>query len=246
MIQYADAKGCRRSWILDYFGEAHDQETCEACDNCSSGVPMEQRTATEEEWAIIRKVLSGVGRTKGYIGRDKIIKMLRGSKAASVKGTWLDQLPTYGLLSALTRDAVERVFDACERAKWIDTTLKENKYPVCQLTDAGRDAVTSDEPLHAALPEGLLKTARSSTGAPADHGPVDPDLFERLRTLRNHIAEKAGKPGYTVFPNAALEDMAAARPANREEMLAIKGVGPAKWRKYGKRFLKEIARKAQD
>jgi ATP-dependent DNA helicase RecQ len=242
MIQYADAKACRRAWILDYFGEAHDQAGCDACDNCIDGTPLEQRTATDEEWAVIRKVLSGVGRTRGYIGRDKIIKMLRGSRAAGIKGTWLDQLPTYGLLSTVSRTAVEQVFDACERAKWIETTLKENKYPICQLTDEGRDAVVSDDPLPAALPEGLLPAHGSSSGLTAKSGPVDADLFERLRILRNHLAEKAGKPGYTIFPNAALEGMAAARPSNREEMLAIKGVGPAKWRKYGKRFLKEIAR----
>ncbi len=37
MLQYAETTGCRRRFILNYFGEDYDAETCGACDNCLQG-----------------------------------------------------------------------------------------------------------------------------------------------------------------------------------------------------------------
>ena len=37
MLQYAETTGCRRRFILNYFGEYYDAETCGACDNCLLG-----------------------------------------------------------------------------------------------------------------------------------------------------------------------------------------------------------------
>ena len=37
MLQYAETTGCRRRFILNYFGEDFEAETCGACDNCLQG-----------------------------------------------------------------------------------------------------------------------------------------------------------------------------------------------------------------
>ncbi|MEO7039987.1 MAG: ATP-dependent DNA helicase RecQ [Candidatus Elarobacter sp.] len=37
MLQYAETSGCRRRFILNYFGEDYDAVTCGACDNCLHG-----------------------------------------------------------------------------------------------------------------------------------------------------------------------------------------------------------------
>jgi ATP-dependent DNA helicase RecQ len=37
MLQYAENSSCRRRFILNYFGEDYDRETCGACDNCLHG-----------------------------------------------------------------------------------------------------------------------------------------------------------------------------------------------------------------
>ena len=34
MLQYSESRGCRRKFILNYFGEEYDRDTCGACDNC--------------------------------------------------------------------------------------------------------------------------------------------------------------------------------------------------------------------
>jgi len=37
MLQYAETSGCRRRFILNYFGEDYATENCGACDNCKRG-----------------------------------------------------------------------------------------------------------------------------------------------------------------------------------------------------------------
>lgn len=48
MLQYAETTGCRRRFILNYFGEDYAAETCGACDNCLQG----HRVATSSGYRI--------------------------------------------------------------------------------------------------------------------------------------------------------------------------------------------------
>jgi superfamily II DNA helicase RecQ len=83
--------------------------------------------------------------------------------------------------------------------------------------------------------------ARSSAGVASPSGePVDEAQFELLRAWRWARAE--GKPAYTVAPNAVLEEVLRRRPANRGELLEIRGVGPAFLEKHGESLLAELRR----
>ena len=66
---------------------------------------------------------------------------------------------------------------------------------------------------------------------------VDEALFEQLRAWRKERATAAGKPAFTVFTDATLTVIAERRPTDREALLAISGVGPAKFREYGDEVL---------
>jgi ATP-dependent DNA helicase RecQ len=66
---------------------------------------------------------------------------------------------------------------------------------------------------------------------------IDSELFESLKSLRLSISKKSKKPPYIIFHNSTLEEMAAAKPKNKEEMQLISGVGENKLRLYGKKFL---------
>ena len=69
---------------------------------------------------------------------------------------------------------------------------------------------------------------------------MDESLFERLRTLRAALAQKAHVPPYVIFSNATLADMAARQPITKFELLTVRGVGEAKARRYGDAFLDAI------
>lgn len=67
--------------------------------------------------------------------------------------------------------------------------------------------------------------------------PADESLLERLRTLRRAIAQEQRVPAYVVFSDRTLREMASRRPADRDALQEIRGVGPAKLERYGERFL---------
>ena len=66
------------------------------------------------------------------------------------------------------------------------------------------------------------------------------ELFELLRQLRLTIAREEGMPPYIVFSDKSLIDMSVKAPRNRSSMLAVSGVGEAKYEKYGERFIEAI------
>jgi len=72
-----------------------------------------------------------------------------------------------------------------------------------------------------------------------DAEPVDEDRFEKLRTWRWERAE--GKPAYTVAANAVLEEILRRRPASLEELVEIRGIGPAFCEKHGESLLEALA-----
>ena len=66
------------------------------------------------------------------------------------------------------------------------------------------------------------------------------ERFARLRELRRRLAAEAGVPPYVVFHDKTLAAMAVHRPADKEQFLAINGVGQAKLTTYGDQFLAEL------
>jgi ATP-dependent DNA helicase RecQ len=72
---------------------------------------------------------------------------------------------------------------------------------------------------------------------------ADEELFQELRALRKKLADARGIPAYLIFSDAALLEMAAARPRTPVELLEISGVGPKKLAAYGDEFLKLLAKR---
>ena len=66
-------------------------------------------------------------------------------------------------------------------------------------------------------------------------------LFDELRAWRRAEAARQGLPPYVIFHDQTLADIAVARPATREELSAINGVGVGKLDRYGAAVLEVVA-----
>jgi len=88
-------------------------------------------------------------------------------------------------------------------------------------------------------------TARAPAAAKATATPVgvDPELFERLKTWRRDRSRALEVPAYRLFSNRTLEEIAARRPRDEQELLAVNGVGPTKLALFGEEVL-EIVRES--
>jgi ATP-dependent DNA helicase RecQ len=73
--------------------------------------------------------------------------------------------------------------------------------------------------------------------APPD--PVDEAQYEKLREWR--LGQAEGKPAFTVAANTVLEEILRRRPSSTEELIEIRGIGPAFCQKHGESLLQALA-----
>ena len=239
MVAYCKTTRCLRGMLLEYFGEHHPGK-CGNCGNCC-GDFVETDITTEAQ-----KILSGLARIQkrwpGGLGVVALVQMLRGSRDKNTLNRGLDRLPTYGIMKDTPPARMRQYLDALEEQGYVVPAGDE--YPVLRLgAPAGEvlfrgRTVTMTERRPAprpAPPAGRPARRPQPAGADAD------SLLDRLKALRNQLAQRQHLPAYVIFTNASLTEMAEKRPRTTGDFLRISGVGDARARRYGMEFLRVIA-----
>jgi DNA helicase-2/ATP-dependent DNA helicase PcrA len=75
-----------------------------------------------------------------------------------------------------------------------------------------------------------------------DGPPPDPALLDALMAWRRDLARSAKVPAYVIFHDTTLAAVAGSRPATRDALLALPGVGPVKLERYGDALLDVVKR----
>jgi ATP-dependent DNA helicase RecQ len=260
VVRFASNRSCRQQQILEYFGQA-DASPCGHCDNCramaGSGQQAElDATGQSKLLEAVRIVLSGVARvnrTRSGVGKRLLASMLCGKSNKQVSRNRLDKLTTFGLLAHLKETQVGELVDALLMCGMLEQTEIEPYRPVVRLTERGNELMLgrSDRLPLMPLSDGLLKQfgatvskSAASNSADAEAGELqqpDRDLVATLRQWREQTCRTAAVPAYVVLSNAVIDELARARPTALDELLEIKGIGPAKVKQYGQELLKILS-----
>ena len=99
MRGYADTTGCRRQYLLAYFGEER-REPCGRCDNCDRGTAQELPDSWDSPYSLqsrVRHALWGEGVVMRYEG-DRIVVLFA---EAGYRTLDLDTVVAKGLLEQL-------------------------------------------------------------------------------------------------------------------------------------------------
>ncbi|MBT4153814.1 MAG: DNA helicase RecQ [Candidatus Magasanikbacteria bacterium] len=232
MQQYADSVICRRKILLNYFNEAK-LDNCNNCDVCHNPPEMFDGTV------VAQKALSAIARTGQTAALGMLIDILRGSKNQDVLKRGYDSLSTFGIGKEYSSEQWEQLMLQLLHQGLID--IAYHRGHALTITEAGKEILTGNGTIQLVDPITVEKVqqerhAASKKEKKADRG----ELFERLRMLRYDLAKDAGIPPYLVFSDATLAEMAAEKPENPTEFLAITGVGEKKRATYGATFLQAI------
>ncbi len=183
-------------------------------------------------------------------GAATVIDIVHGGKSQKILGKNLDKNPEYAVLSERTVPRLRQILRELQFREYVEENGEQ--YPVICLTPEGKAFMKTEEPLIMKLPkEETEKKSESKKEKRTDAKKAqwqrnfqkkDAELFESLRELRREIASEEKVPPYMVFADKTLAGMCVMRPATRDEMLEVSGVGEHKLEKYGDRFL-EILRK---
>ena len=238
VVDFCELRTCRRRYLLEYFGDetvAHDpddatsQPNCGGCDVCVT--PREEFDAT----IIAQKILSAIIRTGERFGIAHISAVLLGSRRKKVLELGHDALSVYGIVDNHDRNEIRELAGLL-----VDEGLiykNGGEYATLGITDEGRQFLRERNKLLLSRPKRADQPRRKRVERSDGSGA---GLFERLRQLRLKIARELDVPPFVVFNDATLRDMTKRVPRNHDELSRVSGVGSAKLRQFGDRFLAEI------
>ncbi|OPZ10774.1 MAG: ATP-dependent DNA helicase RecQ [candidate division BRC1 bacterium ADurb.BinA364] len=249
---YVGAGGCRREWIVGYFGQKTLETAHCQCDRCEGDGIDAPRTLIRpgaeaegygpEEAASAMAVLRCAEETPWPLGLKKLAQLASGTQARWALDSSMDDLPSYGAAN-LQQARVEAIAERLARDGFF--RLSPGKYPTAKLTPAGEALLAGQAQLPpradwlAAAPAGDGRDAQE----PKPAKPMsESELFHALRELRAAEAKRRRTQAFKILSDGALRHMAKLRPASSAELASIKGIGPEKLKKFGGLFLEEIRR----
>lgn len=224
MIDYCHTTECLQRYIVQYFGEDGAGE-CGQCSNCTDEREIVDITVEAQ------KIFSCIVRMKQRFGVTMTAKVLRGARDQKVIQFGFDRLPTYGVMNNYKEKDIVNMMNILIADRYLQ--LSDSSFPVVSLTERARDVLTGREKVY----QRVIAIKKSTT---LNMTPEQESMFEKLRSLRKQFSDREKVPPFTIFHDATLREMAAQRPQNEQELLAIKGVGKHKLQKYGKAFLECI------
>ena len=232
MLQFAEAKSCRRKILLSYFGE-HLIENCNNCDVCEN--PPKDFEGT----ILAQKALSGIARMKEKDGITMLINVLRGSNNADIYAKQYFNLKTYGVGKDVSffdwRDYVIQIANQ----GLIEIMYAENSAlkitPIGWKVLKGEKAIRLTTPVSPTDRKKIQKAVNTKTVSTPNK-----DLFTELKKIRYAISKEEKMPAYIIFNDKSLKLMASELPITENEFLAIAGVGINKMEKYGEEFMNVI------
>ena len=231
---YCEAPDCRRTMLLNYFGEAMEGDTCGNCDNCLD--PPETWDGT----VAAQKALSCIARTGQRFGSGHVTDVLRGEDTEKVRRHDHDAVSTYGIgddrskaeWRSILRQLVAKGFVRVDVAGYGALTLTEACRPVLR-----GEASVAFRATGASGSGSASSTAKTANGTELPAEGPERALFETLRQRRMELAEEQDVPPYVIFNDKTLRAMVEHRPQTPGEFRALHGVGDVKLDRYGDTFL---------
>lgn len=204
MLEYSEAKGCRRAMILRYFGES-PARSCTACDSCILS-PDETRaeyppSLYEALIALREKIARRTSRAPYQVLESRSVREL-----ATHRPRDMDELmETWGIGEI--------------KADWFGRRILR--------------AIAAWEQANPDAPPRLRRRLQRSFAGPSTFDQTPPvyesdPLYSRLRAWRTDRAKRDGVPAYMVFSDRTLKELVAALPRDRDSLMRVRGIGPAK------------------
>ncbi|MBP7374357.1 MAG: DNA helicase RecQ [Prevotella sp.] len=234
---YAESSVCRRKMLLHYFGEEYNQDNCHNCDNCLH--PKEKIEAGKALLVVLKSILA----IKENFRQEYIIDFVKGRGTDDIVSHHHDQLEEFGS----GEDENPKLWNPVIRQALIAGYLKKDveNYGLLKVTAAGRRFVKKPESFFVVM-DNEFKDDYEEESGDSVAAALDPELFLMLKNLRKSMAQKLNIPGYVIFQDQSLEQMATMYPITNEELQQIQGVGAGKAKRYGKEFLQLIKRHCEE
>ena len=235
---YAETNICRRSFLLNYFGERYEAENCGNCDNC-----LLLKTKVEAKDLLVN-LLEVVSSLKEKFDADYVIAILRGESNSDIESFHHEELELFGS----GQDHEESTWTTVIRQALIAGYLKKDveNYGLLKLTPAGKKFIKKPTSFKIVDTDEEGEDLPSSGNSGGSGESTDPVLFAIMKDLRKKMGQQNNVPPYVIFQDTSLEAMATLYPITMDELQNIPGVGAGKAARYGQKFLDVIRRHVEE
>lgn len=248
VASYAESSQCRRKLLLGYFGEDFLVDNCGMCDNCLH--PRAVFDGRAEMKLVIKLILS----LKEHFKVEHLAAILAGNETALVKSYNHDKSVYFGAGSQHTEKFWTAVLHQGLLAHLLEKEIET--YGLIYVTDLGRQFLENPWQLDLVEDRHFSSTGGSddddddeATGAnlaAMRGGGGDAQLLALLKELRKDMAHKLNLQPWIIFGDPSLDDMSIIYPITLDELRNCQGVGEGKARKFGKEFVKLIAKYVEE
>lgn len=213
---------CRRAFVLRYFGEKVEHNSClenNTCDNCA------QKYETTDLQEMAREVLSWMNNNTPKGASKKMIQtLLLGRTTPAITTAKFEESSIFGLGKTLRPNSIRELI---EMALNVGVLQRDPSNPLNVLPGKWSNENLSPSSFSVSLQKHIDRPKASNEIT------FHQDLYDMLKASCRRKAESLNIPSFLVFSDAALKETATYLPTTPENFLAVQGVSDRKSRKFG-------------
>ena len=233
VMAYVETTGCRRRFLLFYFGEEFKEEDCNCmCDNCKT--PKDKVKVTNE----MKIALESLQILEENYKIKTLVDFVMGKQTKEMKDYRFNKRPGFGN----GKDKEEIFWHSVFRHAMLNELIRKDieTYGVLKMTDKGLAFL--NKPFDIEIPINLdYDNQEPDYEGGGRNAVLDEILVKMLKDLRRRVAKQKNVPPYVIFQDPSLEDMATQYPISMDDMTKIQGVSSGKAMRYARPFLEMIA-----
>jgi ATP-dependent DNA helicase RecQ len=240
VIGYSETSACRRTYLLNYFGEKFDESSCSnMCDNCK--FPRE-KVSVEGELQMALQVISDL---REEFKIKTLVDFITGNASKEIVDYGFAKLDTFGA----GKDKEPIFWTSLFSHALLNGFAKKEieQYGIVKLTEEGRSYI--EKPFAQEIPINQDFDKLTSDFDIEDTGKeavLDKALLGLLKDLRKRISKEKDLPPFVIFQDPSLLEMATNYPLTEDDLANISGVSKGKAIRYGRRFLDLISKYVDD
>ncbi|CAF0728429.1 unnamed protein product [Didymodactylos carnosus] len=239
---------CRRTLLLEYFGEAFSSQECKrikatTCDNCRSVLKTKTLDCTQLSIDIVKLVTQLVGegkKSRQNITLNQIIDILRGSKNKNIIEAKYDQLASYNSCSHMNKIDVERLL-----SKLILEGYLYQDIVVLQAHDSAVAYIRPGQRAHIVTNPAFQKSIKIELTICQQQASMSAEQKEKQKTPLDQLIDKCvqslkdefkricnGVNASSILTDKVLNDMGKRMPRTKNDMLKITEVTEVKYNRH--------------
>ncbi|XP_020521838.1 uncharacterized protein LOC18432470 isoform X1 [Amborella trichopoda] len=257
--KYCMWTGCRRKFLLEFFGEQVSFTNCGNCDNCTD-TNNEGKDISREAFLLLTCIKS----CRGRWGLTMPIDILRGSRSKRIVENHFDGLPLHGLgrdhsinwwkglgdqllahgyLTEAVQDVYRTVSVSPTGTQFLHASSADHQPPlILVLThEMVEENQTGENPVKY---EGDLNdlSALECQGLTKD----EVHLYHKLLDLRMKLARNVGTAPYAICGDQTIQKISKIRPSSKARLANIDGVNQHLVTTYGNHIIESICHLSQE